>query len=148
MKKYILSILTIALFTIGFTASDEDENPYENFAGTYELYDDWNVGPKFIVVDDGRLFQVNPYSENNKIFIGEITPISDKAFEINNEKSISGMSEIVSYRNNNTCIQHWEIPEYSQIIFDTSEKRMYISEEDYKNRDYTSPEYYKFKFTK
>lgn len=154
MKKYFWTLSVMALFAIGFAASDEDENPntssnteqtreqekknpFENFVGTYELYDDWGVGAKYLVVDDGRFFNVDRLS-GNKSFKGKITPISDKIFELYSDERIYVSSEIRSYSNNRTAIQRIDIPAYSHIIFDNSEKKMYINKEEYDNRDYTS----------
>lgn len=48
MKKYILSILTLALFAIGFAASDEDEaTNSSNITGTYKVTD--KIGQTFTI---------------------------------------------------------------------------------------------------
>ena len=175
MKKYLFTMATLALFVIGFAASDEDEssnstsqneqsemseqkqeekeieeikkiNPFERFIGKYVLYDDeGGKGQTFIVASDGRFLQDNG---DDFLVTGKINPQNDQQFEVSLSEKIFGIRYVWSYKNNHTCTQAWDISRNNILLFDLNEKKMYIDINEYNNRDYTNPEYYKFRFAK
>lgn len=172
MRKYYLSIAVLALFAIGFSASDEEssssenkteeteqqvqetkqqpkKNPLENFVGTYNLYDDnGNTGETITVSDDGRFFREE--YDGSKVYCGRIGVISDNVFSLYPMDYIYIFSggDVASYKNGKRYSNSRGDIKMKTIVFDISEKKMYVDKDEYDNRDYTSPEYYKFKFTK
>ena len=173
-KKYAwttaIASLLIVLVTIGASAPDENEktssqaqtekqqesqtekkesNPYAKFAGKYVLYDDeGGKGQRFIVAPDGRFLQDNSFNESDFKVSGGIIPKNDKQFEVSLSEKIFGIKEVWSYKNNQTYAKAWDISYNNTLLFDLNENRMYIDIKQYNNRDYTKPEYYKFRFTK
>ena len=162
MKKYFLTMAVMAIFIIGFAASDEDsssstdsevktveerkKNPIEKFVGTYVVYDGNTSGNEMFVTDDGRLFY--KYGDD-AIKCGNINVISEDAFNVFLGKDLYSVDiNIHSYKNGEPYNHRYNIPAMKTIIFDLSEKKLFIDEEEYKNRDYSSPEYYNFRFTK
>ncbi len=166
MKKYLFTMAVMAVFAIGFAASDEEtsssepqkqespaekreSNPYAKYAGKYVLYDDeGGKGQTFIVASDGRFLQDNSFNESDFKPSGYISPKNDKQFEVSLSNKIFGIGQVWSYKGNNTFCQNSEISYNNTLLFDLSEKRMYVDIKEYNNRDYTKPEYYKFRFTK
>lgn len=163
MRKYFMTMAVIAIFAIGFAASDDTssstssettkvqepkKNPNEKFAGTYVMYDDTSSGNEVFVTEDGRLFYKNPDGSNVKC--GDIYILSDNAFEVTLGKDFYafGSGKVWSYKNGRTLTCTWKIEFLHTIVFDLSENKLYVSKSEYKNRDYESPEYYKFRFTK
>ena len=172
MKKYFWTLAVMAIFAIGFAASDEEEssnnsssteqtqtkeesNPYAKFVGKYVLYDDDGRTSfcHFKVNEKGHFLQSLYDGEYNKI--GTIEPVSDNAFCL-------GL-----YRGNKILIEHddekWPYARRANIEravrfeflgpnktlrFDISERKMYPDNEEYENREYKSPLYYNLKFTK
>lgn len=130
-------------------APKKEVNPYANFIGEYMIYSEdgvTNYDP-FIVVDDGRFFQNTKRGGKSLQKCGKIYPISEKAFKMFlSEKLYTG--DVFSYRDNHQDTRHGYINWGKTLVFDLSEKRIYIDMNDYENRDYASPEYYKFRFTK
>ena len=130
-------------------AEKKESNPYAKFAGKYVLYDDeGGKGQRFIVASDGRFLQDNSFDESDFIVSGGIVPKNDKQFEVSLSNKIFGIKEVWSYKDGKTCVQRWDISYNNTLLFDLNENRMYIDIKQYNNRDYTKPEYYKFRFTK
>lgn len=167
MKKYFFTMTVMAIFAIGFAASDEESssesspsnteekqekkesNPYEKFVGKYVLYDDeGGKGQNFIVAKDGRFLQDDSFDESDYKLSGYISPRNDNQFEVSLSEKIYGIHSVWSYKNNKTYMQKWDISFNNTLLFDLNEKRMYTDISEYDNRDYTKPEYYKFRFTK
>lgn len=170
MKKYLLSLSVVALFAIGFTASDETEtpssvenseassetqpekqpekNPLENFIGKYTLYDnDGNKAYPYVVAEDGRFFCNYLIGGENYVKCGIIVPVSDKVFSLKLSEELY-TNEVWSFSDNHQKTLHRSIPPYRTLYFDISEGKMYINENEYENRDYSKPEYFKFRFAK
>lgn len=175
MKKYLFTMVVMAIFAIGFAASDEDsssnsessststeqeqepqtkeekKDPIANFVGNYTLYDnDGNKSRRPIkVVDDGRFFcDHGSDAEANYVKCGNIVPVSDKIFKVYLRERLYNVSDGVwAYRNNQTSTRSLDYI-YKTLIFDISEGKMYLDENEYDNRDFTNPEYIKFRFTK
>lgn len=127
----------------------KESNPYAKFAGKYVLYDDeGGKGQTFIVASDGRFLQDNSFNESDFKVSGYISPKNDKQFEVSLSEKIFGIKQVWSYKDNHTYAQAWDISYNNTLLFDLNEKRMYIDIKEYNNRDYTKPEYYKFRFTK
>ncbi len=163
MRKYFMTMAVIAVFAIGFTASDDtsssttsettkvqepEKNPNEKFVGTYVLYDEWITGGEAFVTEDGRLFYKNDDGTNVKC--GDIRVINDNAFEVLLGRDFLATygktGEVYSYKNGKVVTQNHGINFMTAIVFDLSDKKLYVG--GYDNRDYESPEYYKFRFTK
>ncbi len=165
MRKFFMTMAVMAVFAIGFAASDDTssstssetttvqepkKNPIEKFVGTYVMYDDWRSGNEVFVTDDGRLFYKN--GDGSGVKCGNIRVISDNVFEVLLGRDFyafdGGDAEVWSYKNGHTYTRTMHINFMTTIIFDLSEKKLFVNEGEYKNRDYSSPEYYKFRFTK
>lgn len=130
-------------------AEKQDSNPYAKFVGKYVLYDDeGGKGQTFIVASDGRFLQDNSFNESDFKASGYISPKNDKQFEVSLSEKVFGIKQVWSYKNNHTYAKAWDISYNNTLLFDLNEKRMYIDIKEYNNRDYTKPEYYKFRFTK
>lgn len=131
------------------TQTKKESNPYAKFVGKYVLYDDeGGKGQRFIVAPDGRFLQDHSFDESNYKVCGNISPKNDNQFEVSLDEEIFSIKSVWSYKNNQTCMQRWDISYNNTLLFDINEKRMYIDIKEYNNRDYTKPEYYKFRFTK
>lgn len=171
MKKYYLTMAVMAIFAIGFSASDEDnsssetkaekveqvqevqqqpqKNPLENFIGTYHTYDTFgHTGNGILVVDDGRFFYQN--GDGSNTLCGKIDPISDKAFSVYLSKDFYGFDgdKVWSYKNDKNWQHQWKIGWGNTIVIDLSDNKLYVKKSEYNNRDYESPEYYHIRFTK
>ena len=162
MRKYFMTMAVMAVFAIGFAASDDTssstssetttvqepkKNPMEKFVGTYVMYDHSSSGNEVFVTDDGRLFYKN--GDGSGVKCGNIRVISDNAFEVLLGRDFFCTDgKVWSYKDENTYTRRHDIPFMTTIIFDLSEKKLFVDEGEYKNRDYSSPEYYKFRFTK
>ena len=130
-------------------APKKEVNPYANFIGEYMIYSDdgvTNINP-FIVVDDGRFFQSTMRGGGNLQKCGKIYPISDEVFKIFLSEKLYTF-DVFTFRGNYQDCRHGHINMGKTLVFDLSEKRIYIDMNDYENRDYATPEYYKFRFTK
>ena len=127
----------------------KEVNPYANFIGEYMIYSEDGVTnhSPYIVVDDGRFFQNTVLGGKNLQKCGKIYPISEKAFKLFISEQLH-TGDVFSYRDNHQDTRHGYINWGKTLVFDLSEKRIYIDMNDYENRDYASPEYYKFRFTK
>lgn len=153
MKKCVYSILVMAIFAIGFAASDDSESSTSQagqknakFAGTYTLYDGEGEKVKLVVTEDGRLF-----SEKYEIrdFLGKIEPLSENVFQVWLEANLS-MNGIDKYCNNEPqggWTSYGWIPHYTIITFDVSTGKMYPDKTEYDNRDMMATSYCKFRFT-
>lgn len=169
MKKYFWTLAVMAIFAIGFAASDEEEssnnsssteqtqtkeesNPYAKFVGKYVLYDDDGRTSfcHFKVNEKGHFLQ-SLYNGEYKNY-GTIEPVSDNAFCL----SLYGTSKIYIEHEDDkwpwantdkiSCGTRYKyLGPNKTIRFDISEKRMYPDNEEYDNREYQSPHFYKFK---
>ena len=168
MKKniWIMTIAVLAVFGIGFAASDDSsdsetnqpkENPYAPFVGQYELCDNkGRTGSSFFITEDGRVFGGKKGDVGG--FYGSIDPISGNAcywrlerkFYVMNWSTSEELSSYEDEKESSLALRSADahIPIYSITVIDISEKRLYKDYQKYKNRDYQSPSYYKFKFTK
>lgn len=171
MRKIFLTMAVMALFAIGFAASDDTDsltsnettkvqkvqeeqevqkpkkNPKEKFAGTYVVYDDMHSGNEVFVTEDGRLFYKN--DDGSAVKCGDIRVISDDAFEVLLGRDLYCSNDLVyTYKNGHKMTRAAYIHYMLTVVFDLSEKRLYVDGGEYENRDYSSPEYYKFRFTK
>lgn len=127
----------------------KEVNPYANFVGQYKLYDESSAYDCSIkVVDDGRLFYNSTLGGENYKYCGKITPMSDNVFKILLKEAI--YTGVFTYKNNQQCTKYNSIhlTEFKTLIFDLSDNKMYFEKEQYENRDFAQPEYYKFRFTK
>ena len=165
MKKYLFTMAVMAVFAIGFTASDEEQNssnssssnqtekeesnPYERFVGTYTLYDDYGGTQEkpMKIINDGRFIAESGQTIEPEV-LGTISKLSDNAFSLYLSKQLWLDYKVSEYQGKNTVGSPLKISWGHTLVFDLSEKRMYESESDYKNRDVSSPTYMKFKFTK
>lgn len=142
MKKVIETIiilLSIALFTS--CAS-------RNFSGTYsfDYYDYGSVAyqPKVVVTGDGRCILL--YNDGSSTFIGNVDAISSHAFSLMEGHSFYGLTVKLYSSSDNEQIG-FTYPEYDwkyyDLVFDVKENRLYLSYEEYMNRDITSATYTK-----
>lgn len=166
-----MTMAVMAIFAIGFSASDEDnsssetkaekveqtqeaqqqpqKNPLENFIGTYHTYDTFgNTGNDILVVDDGRFFYHD--GDGSNVLCGKIDPISDKAFSVYLSKDFYGFNNgnVWSYKNDKNWQHQSKIGWGNTIVIDLSDNKLYVKKSEYNNRDYESPEYYHIRFTK
>jgi len=131
-------------------APKKEINPLENFIGTYNLYDnDGHTGNDIIVANDGRFFYKSNGDIGNKL-CGKVKPISEKVFSVFLKEEFYGFGnkQVWSYRNGSTATLRWDVNFGKILVFDFTDNKMYIDKEEYDNRDYTSPEYYQFRFRK
>lgn len=168
MKKYLFTMIVMAVFAIGFAASDGDSssssssteqtqakkesNPYAKFVGKYVLYDDEGRTSffHFKVNEKGHFLQsLGITSEYNKY--GTIEPVSENAFVL----SLYGTDKI--YLDQGDEDKNWvwadgvryqHLGPNKVIRFDIKEGKMYPDNEQYENREYKRPDVYKFRFTK
>lgn len=129
----------------------KEKNKYAKFVGTYNLYDnEGNVGCDIIVTEDGRVFY-DSWGENK--FASRISRRSDDIFTVFIGPSgiYPNVDRVWSYKGNSNYtyrIRKYDGIKNTILLFDMPSKKMYISSDEYDNRDYTKPEYYKFKFRK
>ena len=167
MKRYLFTMAVMAVFAIGFTASDEEQNssnssssnqtekeesnPYERFVGKYVLYDDEgrNSFYHFKVDIKGNLLQSIGITDEYNNF-GRIDIVSDDAFCIslygNDKIYIKHDDENWPWTNNAT--RHTYLGPNKTIRFDIKDNRLYPDNKEYEDREYKKPTYYKFRFTK
>lgn len=127
----------------------KESNPYAKFAGTYTLYDDYGgIQQKPMkVINDGRFIAESGKTVEPEV-LGSISILSDKAFSLYLSEQLWLDYKVSEYQGKNTVGSPLKISWGHTLVFDLSEKRMYKSESDYRNRDVSSPTYMKFKFTK
>ena len=130
-------------------AEKKESNPYAKFAGTYTLYDDYGgiIDKPIEIIKDGRFIAESGKTVEPEV-LGSISILSDKAFSVYLSEQLWVGYKVKEYQGKNTVGSPNKIPWGNTLVFDLSEKRMYESERDYKNRDVSSPTYMKFKFTK
>jgi hypothetical protein len=129
---------------------NKPSNPYQKFVGKYVLYDDEGRTSffHFKVNEKGHFLKsIGITSEYDKY--GTIDPVSDDAFCIslygNKRIYIDHDDEYWPWANG---VRHQYLGPNKTIRFDIKEKRMYPDNEEYENREYKTPTYYKFRFTK
>lgn len=168
MRKYFFTMVVMAVFAIGFAASDEESssssssteqsqakeesNPYEKFVGKYVLYDDEGRTSffHFKVNEKGHFLQSIGITSEYKKF-GTIEPVSESAFVL----SLYGTDKIYLDKGDEdknwvwaNGVRYEHLGPNKVIRFDIKEGRMYPDNEQYENREYKTPDIYKFRFTK
>ena len=157
-----MTMATVALFAIGFAASDEDENsnsgsessteqkqeaevkredadPMSKFKGTYRFDYHGNETSIIVVSEDGRCVIKE---HGNSTFLGNVEPISANAFKLCSNGEIYFIMDVNFYNQGqyggNTSNSHWLI---DQVVFDLSEGKLYRKKSEYDNRDIARAEY-------
>lgn len=167
----VLGSIVAVFLTIGvFSSGDKEEektqvehkqekkenNPYAKFMGKYVLYDDEGRTSffHFKVDKKGNFLQSLGITDEYNNY-GSIDIVSDDAFCV----SLYGTTKI--YINHDEDKWPWANTDKvkcgmryhhfgpnTTLRIDIKEKRLYPDNEEYKNREYKLPHYYKFRFTK
>lgn len=146
---------------------EAERNPYAEFVGTYQLYD--NDGgcqfSHFMIKEDGRfcksivkIFMDEGRKETSEWdVIGKISSVSDNIVFVQLTKRfyLDGIvvngEEMIPWTNKGSvshCVRYKEFSPYSYFIFDISTKKMYPNKDEYDNRDLKEPLFYKFRYSK
>jgi len=141
----------------GNQAQDEPREPsYKKFVGTYKFdyctkdgsY--WNC-PPIVVMDDGRCIIEYGTAGGGKApkYLGDVNPISETAFTLSGAYEEFVM-EVELYNQsghygNTTYKYKWKTRD---VVFDTTEGRLYRDKSQYRNRDIEEAVYTKMTFSR
>lgn len=133
------------------TIEESKSNPIDRFVGMY-IVEGGDYDYKFEVLSDGRVIKYSRIissGEETKNFLGDIMILSDRAFGIDAPWNATTASKTPIYVMRNG-VEH----EYGKVldgatvtnlVFDISERRAYMSSAGYKNRDIGESQYVKFR---